>query len=153
MASQHALAWKLGSLKPDLLTEDPEPGSSSGNGDAAGLLHDRDVTVFYGDPKWEARLAAGSLRWKETLVEDPPGDFTWTITPQAGKETFAPVDTNGSQRGGRPLVLLLPRRFDSIKLLEGDAWKPMPGDDFILLPNPGAETAPPDKIVIRFRGK
>jgi zinc protease len=140
-------------LKPDLLTEDPEPGSSSGNGDAAGLLHDRDVTVFYGDPKWEARLAAGSLRWKETLVEDPPGDFTWTITPQAGKETFKPVDTNGSQRGGRPLVLLLPRRFDSIKLLEGDAWKPIPGDDFILLPNPGAETAPPDKIVIRFRGE
>ncbi len=153
MANQLALSWKLGSLKPELLAESPKPGSSSGTGDAAGLLHDRDVTVFYGDPKWEARLAPGPLRWRESLVENPPGDFTWTITPQAGKETFAPVDTNGSQRGGRPMVLLLPRRFDSIELLEGAAWKPVAGDDFILLPNPGAETAPPEKIVIRLRGK
>jgi zinc protease len=153
LANQHALVWKLGLLKPGLQRETPRPGSSSGNGEAAGLLHDRDVTVFYGDPKWEARMAPGPLRWKESLVENPPGEFTWTITPQAGKETFAPVDTNGSQRGGRPLVLLLPRRFASIELLEGEAWKPVTGDDFILLPNPGAETAPPEKIVIRFRGK
>jgi zinc protease len=153
MANQHALVWKLSLLNSGLLNEEPKPGSSSGNGEAAGLLHDRDVTVFYGDPKWEARMAPGPLRWKESLVENPPGEFTWTITPQAGKETFAPVDTNGSQRGGRPLVLLLPRRFASILVLEGEAWKPVTGDDFILLPNPGAETAPPDKIVIRFRGK
>ena len=153
MANQLALTWKLGQVAPKLLTEAPKPGSSSGSGDASGLLHDRDVTVFYGDPKWEARLAPGPLRWKETLIENPPGDFTWTITPQAGKDTFAPVDTNGSQRGGRPLVLLLPRRFNSIEWLEGNAWKPVAGDDFILLPNPGAETAPPEKIVIRFRGQ
>jgi zinc protease len=153
MANQHALVWKLGLLNSGLLKETPQPGSSSGNGEAAGLLHDRDVTVFYGDPKWEARMAPGPLRWKESVVENPPGDFTWTITPQAGKETFAPVDTNGSQRGGRPLVLLLPRRFASIEVLEGEAWKPVTGDDFILLPNPGAETAPPEKIVIRFLGK
>jgi zinc protease len=153
MANHHALVWKLGLIDPKLLTEEPEPGSSSGGGDGSGLLHDRDVTVFYGDPKWDARLAPGRLRWKETLEEGAPGEFTWTITPQAGKETFAPVDTNGSQRGGRPLILLLPKCFTALELLDGAAWKPVLGDDFVLLPNPGADKTPPEKIVVRFRGK
>lgn len=153
MANQLALAWKLGQVDPKLVTEEPKPGTTKGNGDGSGLLHDRDVTVFYGDPKWDARMAASPLRWNEELSEKSPGEFTWTITPLAGKDTFMPVDTNGSQRGGRPLVLLLPRRFATLELLEGDEWKPELADDFVLLPNPGADKTPPEKIVIRFRGK
>jgi zinc protease len=173
LVNQHALAWKLGRMNPKLLAEEPAPGTIRGSGDAAGLLHDRDVTVFYGDPKWDARMAAGPLRWNEEIVESPPGEFTWTITPQAGRETFAPVDTNGSQRGGRPLVLLLPQRFGKLEMLEGGQWNPVLGDDFVLVPNPGGDRAdgmgpaswlyfvlvpnpggdrePPARMVIRFK--
>ena len=150
LANQLALEWKLGQADPALAEKAPAPGTTAGAGDAAGLLHDRDVTVFYGDPKWEARMASGPLRWKETLVEGKPGEFTWTITPQAGDKTFAPVDTNGSQRGGRPLIAFLPRRCTGATLLEGAQWKPILGDDFILLPNPGAKEAPPAEITIRI---
>lgn len=151
LANKLALEWKLAKTDPSLVALTPEPGITSGKGDAAGLLHDRDVTVFYGDPKWEARMAPGPLRWKETLVEEKPGEFLWTITPQTGRRTFESVDTNGSQRGGRPLVALLPRRCKGTNLLEGADYKPVLGDDFILLPNPGAGADPPEVIKIRIR--
>jgi hypothetical protein len=77
--------------------------------DGAGLLHDRDTVAFYGDPAFEARMAAGPLRWEQTLVEEG-GGYVLTLTPKAGADTFKPVNINGSQRGGRPIVLLLPRR-------------------------------------------
>ena len=151
LANDHALVWQLGQLDKSLLTKNVEPGTTVGNGTAAGLLHDRDVTAFYGDPKWEARMAPGPLRWRETLTENPVGEFTWKIIPQAGRETFATVDSNGSTRGGRPLIVFLPRRLAAPVLLEGASWKPLLADDFVLLPNPGTATDPPTEIVIRFR--
>ena len=98
-------------------------------------------------------MAPGLLRWNEELSEMPAGEFTWTITPRAGRDTFAAVNTNGSQRGDRPLVLLLPRRFGKLELLEGAVWNPQLADDFVLLPNPGAGGEPTGKIVIRFKSE
>jgi zinc protease len=151
LANQLALVWKLGQADPTRTTEEPVPGTTAGDDDVSGLLHDRDVTVFYGDPKWEARMAPGPLRWTEKLEETRPDEFTWTITPSAGRNTFAAVDTNGSQRGGRPLVLLLPRRFEKLELLEGSEWQPVLGDDFLLIPNPGTARELPEHLTIRFK--
>ncbi len=153
LANHHALVWQLGQLDKALPTKDVEPGTTIGSGQAAGLLHDRDVTVFYGDPKWEARMAPGPLRWSESLTETKTGEFTWKIVPQAGRETFATVDSNGSTRGGRPLIVFLPRRFAALELVEGERWKPVLADDFVLLPNPGTAADPPAEIVIRFRAR
>jgi zinc protease len=153
LANHHALVWQLGQLDQSLLAKEVAPGTTIGNGEAAGLLHDRDVTAFYGDPKWTARMAPGPLRWTESLTETAPGQFTWKIVPQAGRETFAAVDSNGSTRGGRPLIALLPRRLAALELVEGERWQPVLADDFVLLPNPGTKNAPPAEIVIRFRAK
>lgn len=140
LANHHALIWRRDLGSPDA-------------GDRSGLAFDADKTVLYGDPAWDARMAPGPLRWDESLAEVTPGTWEWTITPKAGARTFAPVNTNGSQRGGRPLIAFLPRHAAGWDLLAGAEWKPVLADDFVLVPNPGPEAPLPDKIVIRFKAK
>ena len=120
-------------------------------GDEQGLVHDRDVVALYGDPAWEARMADGKRSFNQTLTE-VDGTFTLEIIPLAGAESFAPVNTNGSQRGGRPLVAFLPRRICEKKVLAGEAWEPVITDDFILVPLPPEGHVEPIRIVFRGVG-
>ena len=84
-------------------------------------------------------MAAGPLRWEQKLVEEGDG-YMLTITPKAGADTFKPVNINGSQRGGRPIVVLLPRRAaGGYQIVEGGDTKAVVTDDFVLVPNPGQE--------------
>ncbi len=140
-ANQQALIHRLVTEFPALVKETPKPGSTNRKVgmDGAGLLHDRDTVAFYGDPAFEARMAAGPLRWEQALVEEGDG-YTLTITPKAGADTFKPVNINGSQRGGRPIVVLLPRRAASgYTIAEGGASGAVATDDFVLIPNPGPQ--------------
>ncbi len=118
--------------------------------DEKGLTFDRDVVAFYGDPAWEARMAAGPLQFDQTLTEED-GVFTLTITPRAGPRSFAPVNTNGSQRGGRPVVQFLPRRLTDAEIVSGGEWQPVVTDTFVLVPLPPADRAEP--VVVTFRGR
>lgn len=118
--------------------------------DAKGLTFDRDVVAFYGDPAWEARMAPGKLQFDQTLSEQT-GVFTLTITPRDGLRSFAPVNTNGSQRGGRPIVAFLPRRLADVEIVLGGEWKPVVTDTFVLVPLPPVDRAEPVEIV--FRGQ
>jgi len=104
--------------------------------DARGLLFDRDVVAFYGDPAWEARMAEGPVAWEQTLQEKD-GVYRFEITPKRGEKTFQPINTNGSQRGGRPIVQLLPHRVEAAEILEGKDLSPRVTDNFLLVPNPG----------------
>lgn len=105
--------------------------------DGIGLIFDRDIVAFYGDPAWEARMAEGPLAFGQRLKVE--GDrFTFTIQPNLGKDSFLPVNTNGAQRGGRPIVHFLPYRVTEIKVLEGGELNPVITDDFLLIPNPGS---------------
>ncbi len=140
LANHHALLWTLGEAKAGRL-----------KANIRGLEFDQNVTVLYGDPKWSAKMAPGPLRWEETLVEGTNGEWTWTITPKAGAGTFVPVDTNGSERGGRPLVAFLPRHAAGWEVLSGQERKPITADDFVLLPNPGPAWPAPERLVIRLR--
>jgi zinc protease len=136
-----ALEWRLGEVRAGRVPA----------GEARGLQFDRDVTVYLGDPAWEARMAPGTLRWRETVAETAPGELTWTLEPLAGARTFAPVNTNGSQRGGRPPVLPLPRHAAGWEVLPGSAPGAVAGDDFALLPNPGPDAPVPERITVRLR--
>ena len=136
-----ALQWRLGEARAGRA-----PGA-----DARGLAFDQDVTVYLGDPAWEVRMAPGRLRWNETVAVDGDEGFVWTIEPKAGARTFAPVDTNGSQRGGRPLVLQLPRHAAGWEVVPGSAPGAVAGDDFALLPNPGPEAPVPERLIVRLR--
>jgi hypothetical protein len=135
-ANDHALVHRLATQ--------PSPA------DVRGLTFDRDVVAFYGDPAWEARMAPGRLSFDQGLTE-ADGTFTLTITPRDGERSFAPVNTNGSQRGGRPIVHFLPRRIGAVDLLEGQAWKPVVTDDFILVPLPPVGHAEPVRVVFRAK--
>jgi zinc protease len=118
--------------------------------DARGLLFDRDNVAFYGDPAWEARMAAGKVNWEQTLTVRKDGTHTLKITPLAGADSWKAVNRNGSQRGGRPVVQFLPGRIDtaSVKLLAGAELKPVIADDFLLIPLPAGGDAP---LVLKFQ--
>ena len=53
-----------------------------------------------------------------------------------GKKSFEPINTNGSQRGWRPIVHFFDKRIEEIKILEGKELNPVITDDFIMIPNP-----------------
>jgi len=119
--------------------------------DALGLLYDRDMVAFYGDPVWQARMAPNKLAWEQTLTEHG-GTWTLDITPNQGENTFSPVNKNGSQVGGRPILQFLPHRVREVRIIEGNEYEPVITDDFILVPNPGT-CDPAKKYIVRFRAK
>ena len=151
MASQHAMIHRLSENFPDLTRRETRPGEMPRQGitltdaarqqkltarDGAGLLHDRDVVVFYGDPAWSARMAKGPKAWEQTLTVNG-NEYVLDIRPQLGAKSFQPINTNGTQRGGRPMVQFLPGRVGNVKILEGQELRPVVMDDFVLVPNPG----------------
>ncbi|MBT3199070.1 MAG: hypothetical protein HN350_04050 [Phycisphaerales bacterium] len=127
-ANHHALVHRLS-------TEFTAADVRSPRSPARGLRFDRDVVAFYGDPAWSARMAPAPLAWEQALTETD-GKFTFTIKPKRGEKTFAPINTNGSQRGYRPIVAFLPHRVKDIKIIEGADLKPTITDNFLLIPNP-----------------
>ena len=121
-ANHHALVHRLATAPP-------------GDRSRRGFAFDRDVVAFYGDPAWQARMAPGPVAWTQTLTEDD-GRFTFVVEPRRGVKTFQPINTNGSQRGWRPIVAFLPHRVREVEILEGADLKPVVTDDFLLIPNP-----------------
>ena len=104
-------------------------------GNQRGLRYDRDVVAFYGDPAWQAKMAKRQTAYKQSLsVKD--GIYTLTIKGNRGQESFKPINTNGSQRGWRPIVQFLPHRIRNVKILDDNKLSPVVTDDFILVPNP-----------------
>jgi len=61
------------------------------------------------------------------------------------------VNTNGSQRGGRPIVQWLPQRLVDVEIVAGAEWHPVVTDDFVLVPLPAADSSDPVKV--SFRGR
>ena len=112
--------------------------------DLSGLLFDRDNVAFYGDPAWEARMAPGKLNWEQKLTTGEKGEHTLAITPLAGAATWQPVNNNGSQRGGRPVIEFLPQRIDpaKVKITAGKELNAVIADDFILVPLPEKADGP-----------
>jgi hypothetical protein len=104
--------------------------------DAVGLLYDRDTVALYGDPAWEARMADHPKAYEQTLTA-ANGKYTFEIKPNRGAESFKPVNTNGSQRGGRPFIAWLPHRVAEAKIVEGADLMPLIAPNFVLVPNPG----------------
>lgn len=137
-ANHHALVHRL---------HDP----ATPQGELRGLQHDLDVVALYGDPAWSAKMADRPKFYEQQLKIE--GDlYTLTITPRRGRESFQPVNTNGSQRGGRPIIQFLPHRCRDIQILAGADLKPVVADNFILVPNPLTADAP-GVYQIRFQAK
>jgi zinc protease len=166
-ANQQALIYRLATCFPGAERADAQ-GSGLPKGckpsaqaddlgltlqDGAGLLYDRDSVAFYGDPAWEARMAPAKAAWEQSLVEQD-GQYTFEIRPLRGKSSFQPINTNGSQRGGRPVVQLLPHRIDakSVKVVAGADLKPLVTGNFVLVPLP-REVEPKSSYRVVFVAK
>lgn len=163
-ANQHALIHRLDTYYDGLVSTDVTPGgrniparapNDTGKTlgltafDSRGLLWDRDTVAFYGDPAWQTRMLPMDKAYDQKLTIK--GDvYTLTITPQRGDDSFKPVNTNGAQRGWRPIVQLLDERVSDVRILEGAELNPVVTDDFILIPNP--RTVDSSRVyVIRFK--
>ena len=163
-ANQHALIHRLDTYFDDLVATELSPGArniptaapnEAGKSlgltapDSRGLLWDRDTVAFYGDPAWQARMAPMDKAYDQKLTVN--GDlYTLTITPRRGEDSFKPINTNGAQRGWRPIVELLDHRIDNVKVIEGTDLNPVVTDDVILIPNP--RTVDPNREYrIRFK--
>ncbi len=119
--------------------------------DLRGLAFDRDVVAFYGDPKWSAKIAEGKLAYGQKLSRS--GDtYTFTITPEQGAKSFATVNNNGSQRGGRPIVAFLPNRVSDVQIIKGGTLSPLITADFILVPRP-KQHAGKGPLEVTFKAK
>ena len=161
-ANQYALIHRLDNYYDGLADLDVVPGGRSiptktpneaGRSlgltafDSRGLLWDRDTVAFYGDPAWMARMAPMKKAYGQKLTVD--GDtYTLTITLQRGSDSFKPVNTNGAQRGWRPIVELLDYRIRDVKIIEGGDLNPVVTDDFILVPNPRVADPPRDYRIV-----
>ncbi|MCF7733984.1 MAG: hypothetical protein K9N23_20025 [Akkermansiaceae bacterium] len=168
-ANQHALVHRLETMIPEVAREDSDSpmgriakpivvgAAAKAAGltaqDANGLLFDRDVVVFYGDPAWKARMAPGRLQWEERWQQDAAGG-SLEVLPLAGEGSYAPVNTNGSQRGGRPIIRFFETQIDpaTVKVTEGAEFKPVITDDFMLVPLPAGK-APAGPIKVVFTAK
>ena len=141
-ANHQALLHKLETEFPQ------EARMESGDGSRNGLLYDRDVVAFYGDPAWKARMKPAERAWEQELTEKD-GTYTLTIVPKRGAKTFEPISTNGSQRGGRPIFAFVPHRIRNVAISSGQEWSPVVTDTFVLVPQP-KEFDPGKPIAITF---
>jgi len=136
LANHHALIHRMNDPATDRRTQ-------------LRLRGDRDVVAFYGDPKWSAKMAEMPKYYDQKLdIKD--GTYTLTITPNRGEDSFKPVNTNGSERGWRPIVQFLPHRIKDVEIAAGEDLNPVVTDDFILVPNP-RECDPDREYVVRFK--
>ena len=117
--------------------------------DATGLVYDRDTVAFYGDPGWIARMADGPLGWEQKLSRNGT-EWSFEITPRRGENSFQPLSSNGSQRGGRPFIQFFTNRLENIEVVSGRELNPVVTATFLLVPNPGkSETSRSYKVVFR----
>ena len=84
---------------------------------------------------WSARMAPGKLAYGQKL-SFADGAYTFEIEPKQGGKSFATVNSNGSQRGGRPFVAFLGHRVENVEVIMGKDLGPVVTDDFILVPRP-----------------
>ena len=119
--------------------------------DARGLLFDRDIVAFYGDPAWQAKMADGKRNWKQALTRK--GDeYRFSITPTMGPASYSPVNENGVQRGYRPFIAFFDQSLTKVELISGQELNPVITDTFILVPNPPSPN-PAKPLEIVFQAK
>ncbi len=104
-----------------------------------GMLWDRDIMAFYGDPAWIASLPKDH-GWKYSFQE---ASESVTVTSEALKDGSWP---------GKPIVVPFPHRLQDIRSVTCDRkdLTPAVADNFMVLPLMKQERKSGEKIVITF---
>lgn len=133
VANQHALIHRLATQK------------NLSAMDRKGLLFDRDMVAFYGDPAWSATMAAQpDALWFSQKLTQTADTILLEIAPLNKESSYTTIDTNGSQRGGRPFIAFLPKDInpEEYELVSASRYNPILGNDFVLLPRPENDPKP-----------
>lgn len=119
--------------------------------DEIGFWHDRDVLAYYGDPKWDVRL-------QEVEGES---DFTVT-TKQRGGKCIVTITTHPNfslerMQGAKfkqehvldlPFSHIFEKRLKNPRLAEGQEWKAVVDENFLIIYEPKFEPNSTYEIVI-----
>jgi zinc protease len=122
--------------------------------DMIGFWHDRDVLVYYGDPKWQIMLQS---------VEN---EEDYTVTSKICKDRCIVTVTTGANfsleqmRGDKfkqehvldlPFSYIFPERLKSPRLAEGQVWNAVVDENFILIYNADFKPSATYEVVIETR--
>jgi zinc protease len=107
---QNALFKQVGSGANDKSAEDN-----------FGLMWDRDVVAFYGDPAWDARLMPQGPKLTTAITQDNGGVYHFTVI------------ADDTVKLTQPIAALLPHRLHGVQVLTGSDLQPLVTDNFVML--------------------
>lgn len=119
--------------------------------DMVGFWHDRDVLVYYGDPKWQINLQ--SVEGDEDYsVEGFMRDGKYVVKVVTG-ENFSLEKMRGDKFKQEhvldlPFSYIFPKRLSSPRLAEGQEWEVALDENFVLVYNAEFEPNSVYEIVI-----
>ena len=121
--------------------------------DMIGFWHDRDVLVYYGDPKWEVRLQSANEQDYTVTAERKGKRYIVTITTGAN---FSMEKMRGDKFKQEhvldlPFSYIFPERLSNPQLV-GDNWgKAVVDENFMLLYDAEFEPSSTYKIIIKTK--
>ena len=115
---------------------------------------DLNMVALYGDPAWQNAMQSHNKDWKQKLeskkLDDGRTEWTLTIVPLNGKDSFNSVCKEEATKDGRPIFQFLPKRIRNVVVDEScEALHATITDNFILLPKTDAMSTGKD-IVLKF---
>ena len=125
--------------------------NSAEDWDMVGFWHDRDVLVYYGDPKWQVNLqsVAGD---EDYSVEGFMRDGKYVVKVVTG-ENFSLEKMRGDKFKQEhvldlPFSYIFPQRLSSPRLADGQKWEVALDENFILVYNAAFEPNSVYEIVL-----
>lgn len=110
--------------------------------DMVGFWHDRDVLVYYGDPKWDVRLQSVEEEQDYTITTTTKDDqYIITITTA---DNFSLERMRGDKFKQEhvldlPFNYFFPERLNNPRLAVGEEWDAVVDENFILIYNAAFE--------------
>ena len=105
--------------------------------DMVGFWHDRDVLVYYGDPKWQVNLQSAGEQDYNVISKRDGNHYVITITtgPNFSVEKMRGDKFKQEHVLNLPFSYLFPTRLVNPRLAEGQAWDVALDENFILVYN------------------
>ena len=119
-----------------------------------GMSFDLNMVALYGDPAWQNPMQSHNKSWKQKLtskkLDNGKTEWTLTIIPLKGEESFNSVCKEEPTKNGRPIFQFLPKRIKNVVIDENckDLHATIT-ENFILLPKTDAMSSGKE-IVLKF---